>query len=140
MNQLIAADETDFLDVEKQHGQYYIGNYCLISETWLLLCAVSPNSFFKYPLPIILKYLHNYSIIAKPKNIGILQLDILSDGTYSVVNKIFWIRWIQRCWKKRYQARKNAIIRRGNFANQFAFFISGKYPEYLPTIHGLLAT
>jgi hypothetical protein len=84
----------------KQNKKNYIGLAALVDDTYLLSHTVTPVSFFKYSYSDVVNYLHNYSIIYvnNPK-IDIFQLHINRDY-YNVILKTYWIRLIQRHWKK----------------------------------------
>jgi hypothetical protein len=109
MNNLeyISDEENDFLDSDKEHNKYYIGIYKYYSLFNILLfeSCVSNKSFFLYKHNDLLDYLM-INILAPinitPK-IEIMKLNILEDGTYSVVLKTYWIKIIQRHFKKVYK-------------------------------------
>ena len=109
MNNLeyISDEENDFLDSDKEHNKYYIGLYKYYSFFNILLfeSCVSNRSFFLYNYENILYYLMTNILVPiniTPK-IEIMELNILEDGTYSVVLKTYWIKIIQRHFKKIYK-------------------------------------
>ena len=117
MNSLeyISDEENDFLDSYKEHNKYYIGLYIHYSFFNILLfeSCISNKSFFLYQYSDILDYLMinisvPFNIIPK---IQIMKLNILEDGTYSVVLKTYWIKIIQRHFKKLYKIWNNNIIK-----------------------------
>jgi hypothetical protein len=74
--------------------------------------------------------------------VHILQLDIKPDGEYCAIIKTFWLRIVQRAWKKQFSKRQTVIRSRGNIAAQRHFEITGTYPRELrniPGLRGLLA-
>lgn len=93
-----------------------------------------------------MKYLIEYSGVAirntQKTKLHIFKLKILEDDTYCAVIKTFWIRIIQRHWKKIFQQRKIIIQMRCSIKSLFYNQINGKHkPElkYLPTINGMLS-
>jgi hypothetical protein len=110
----ISDEENDFLDSNKEHNKYYIGLFTYYSFFNILLfeSCVSNKSFFLYEYNDILDYLMINILV--PMNIipkiHIMKLNILEDGTYSVVLKTFWIKIIQRHFKKIYKEWNNNII------------------------------
>lgn len=103
---LIYSTDKHHMNSEKQDGKYYIG-LCDIpnkdSNELILSSSVSASALFNYPFIDILKYLYEFGLtrIQNPK-IQIMKLHILPDETYSVSTKMYWIRLIQRHWKKIY--------------------------------------
>ena len=78
--------------------------------------------------------------IKKPK-IHIMKLNILNDGTYSVILKTYWIKIIQRHWKKVFIIRNSIIKKRMTNSIQRNFELRGNYGiglNRIPTIYGLL--
>jgi hypothetical protein len=68
-----------------------------------------------------------------------MQLHISDDFTYNVVLKTFWLRIVQRVWKRVFQQRKNVIQNRRCVKTQEYFRTNGKYPSaasYLPQYSG----
>lgn len=142
----IAELEEDFLDMDKRNGMYFIGSAVYYSEynSIQLDTTVSPSTFFSYSVENIKLYLVEYSICnitwALP-SVHILQLDIKPDGEYCVIVKTFWIKLIQRAWKKQYALRLSVILARSNIAAQSHFELTGTYPSklrHIPGIRGLL--
>lgn len=143
----IAESEEDFLDIDKHHMQYYIGSAIYLPEhnSIQLDTAVSPDTLFSYNLSHIQLYLAEYSICNITLNlplIHILQLDIKPDGEYCVIMKTFWLKIVQRAWKKQYAKRKAILLSRGHITAQRHFELTGTYPRELrniPGLRGLLA-
>ena len=70
-----------------------------------------------------------------------MQLYIRKE-VYYVVVKTYWLRIIQRTWKKKYQDYRERQQQKMLPQNIRYREINGKYPknlEYLPTIRGMLA-
>jgi hypothetical protein len=90
-------EENDHLDAPKQNGQYYIGACKLIrpDNYYYLLSTVSPGLFLQYPMNIVRRYLESASIIyVNRPPVDVMKLQLLDDGSYTVVKKTYWIRII----------------------------------------------
>ena len=140
----IFREESDYIDIDKENGKYYIGLYKYNSYRKLLILtnSVSAKSFLKFPYIDIFKYLYFYSILRPicPK-IEIFCLSILPDDSYSVIIKTHWIRIIQRNWKRIFKERKEILLKRRSVPALYNLQISGRYPAGLnsmPSIHGML--
>jgi len=124
----------------KQNKKYYIGLASLIDSIYLLAHTITPTSLFKYSYNDVLLYLHTYSIIyiKKPK-IDIFQLHII-ENDFNVVIKTYWIRLIQRHWKKVYKNRIIAMKKRALSGNHYPQSVFNKYlNNQLPGLHGMLS-
>ena len=102
-------EDCDFLDADKYDGHYYIGlaGRALYIQKYILLSAISPKTFMKYNGDDVVDYLVTMSLAiwgGQPK-IHILKLHITEDNTYTVIIKTFWLKIIQRKWKKIYKER-----------------------------------
>jgi hypothetical protein len=91
--------------------------------------------------PSIRNYKH---IISRPNYIKPEIAEYITLPTQEVVAilKTFWIRIIQRAWKKTYHSRKNVIRKRCCPGAISTFQLTGKWPEHcshLPGLKGLLA-
>jgi hypothetical protein len=138
----IAESEEDFLDMDKHTNKYYIGSaiYYPKYNSIQLDTAISPTTLFSYNLNDIQLYLAEYSICNVMRNlphIHILQLDIKPDGEYCALIKTFWLKLVQRAWKKQFAKRQTIIRSRGNIAAQRHFALTGTYPRELRNIPGL---
>jgi hypothetical protein len=136
--------EMNFLDAEKEPLRYYIGIPCAVENDFIMNTCISATSFFHFPIQVVKMYLTAYSVFQStnrtlPKQIEIMQLQIVN-GVYRVILKTFWLRIIQRTWKRVYKERMAAIERRKSVRAQMHREIYGKYPVgmRLPTIHGIL--
>lgn len=109
----IFQDEEPFMDALRVNGNYYIG-LCgrpVYQSSILMLSCVSARSFLKYSLDDVLIYLANMSMTlwrGRPI-VNILKLYIAENGEYRVVTKTFWLKIIQRKWKKIYKERCDII-------------------------------
>lgn len=104
--------EERFLDSEMTSGKYYIGLPCLmrIEKEWIMQIPIQPSTMFSNNINAVMRYLISYSVtpIRKPI-IHIMQLDISNRGSYNVVLKTFWIKIIQRCWRRVFKERKEFL-------------------------------
>ena len=135
--------EEDYPELKnKMDAKYYIGLSGYNRWRLILSNAITAKSFFKYSYESVMRYLHEYSIfrISNPK-IDVLQLFIVKN-TFTVVKKTYWIRLIQRHWKKTYKERMNHYLKRGHPNSQRVFSMTGRYPAHLyplPNIYGMLS-
>jgi hypothetical protein len=124
-----------FQDVEKPDRTYYIGNalYMPAENHYLFMGAISPKIFFKYDFSIIRGYLYQTSLVRTPQlpQVDIIQLSI-QNNYYTCIIKTFWIRIIQRRWKKVFAQRMQVLRMMGSIPSQRHFEICGKYPENVP--------
>jgi hypothetical protein len=110
----IFDEERDFIDSEKEHGRYYLGSYFipdnpeLYINPLLLSVCVQPTTFFKYSYDDIIVHVNQYS--PSPKPLEIMQVMITNTNNYTYVNvilKTFWLKIVQRRWKKIYSNRQH---------------------------------
>jgi hypothetical protein len=140
----IYQDDKDHLDADKNDGNYYVGIHKYISSSgnFLFVNSVSGSTFTKYSLDNIREYLHYYSIMLRTcSEVDIMQLYIRKE-VYYVVVKTFWLRIIQRVWKKKYQQYVERQHKKTLPKNMRYREIHGKYPKelnYLPRIRGMLS-
>ena len=109
----IYEEDCDFLDADKYHEHYYIGlaGRELYMKKYILLSAISPKTFMKYSGDDVIEYLITMSLAVwsgQPK-IHIMKLQITENNTYTVLLKTFWLKIIQRKWKKIYKERCELI-------------------------------
>lgn len=135
--------EEDFLDSEKEDNHYYIGNSRVSQDKLYILYAnaVTPTTFFRFDINHVKSYLHDYSIFVTNSNIDIMKLFILDDHTYTVVIKTYWLKIIQRHWKKIYSQRKYCISRRRQIKTMMYVERNGMYPydcHSMPGLQGML--
>ena len=137
---------------EKQNGKYYIGLCAEILQNdylhlptesiYLMVNSISPSTYYKWPHNSCLRYLYYYGMTAMHKpEIHILQLHIMNDGTYSVVIKTFWLKIIQRKWKKIFNMRKQILSNRLQLSSMHHREVHGTWPismRFMPGLIGLL--
>jgi hypothetical protein len=142
-DQIYYADQ-HFLDEPKIHGHYYLGT---INEVYglqsLLDISVSPYTFFQFTYPDIVRYLRFYSIHWRPIKpaVDILQLHILNHE-YQVIRKTYWLRLVQRHWRKIYQEQQRVWQIRKSSKNQRHRELYGRNMyggNSLPRLQGMLA-
>jgi len=141
----ISVRETVYEEQLKYNGGYYIGipYYNEPQGIYLMNGNISRRSFLTFEYSRIVAYVRHISVFFVTRNtpIEILKLHIHSDGMYEVTVKTFWIRIIQRAWRKIFALRNRAIMMRGNVNSQEHFRITGRYPfgyRNLPSIHGMM--
>ena len=136
--------DKDHLDADKTDGCYYVGIYKHISSSgnFLFVNSVSGSTFTNYSLDNIQEYLHSYSIMLRRcSEVEIMQLYIRKE-VYYVVVKTYWLRIIQRVWKRKYQQYVERQHKKTLPQNMRYREIHGKYPNelnYLPKIRGILS-
>jgi len=93
--------------------KYYIGccSYDVEYNILLFVRKIHLNTFYQFSGSMISEYLFwfsGYYLKKKPK-VEIMQLVKLPDDTYTAVVKTFWIKIIQRVWKKKYNELREYI-------------------------------
>jgi hypothetical protein len=97
---------------------------------------------------LLFNHLNNHPIIRNYKKIidreNYVKIEIgnpliLPNGECIAILKTFWLRIIQRKWKKVFQDRKKVIQSRCNPKNIRYRSIHGKWNSQLPTIQGMLS-
>ena len=137
--------ESEFADSDKYSGQYIIGISCgpfnpLFTE--LFTAGVSSRTFFRFPFASIVHYLYCSSVVYLQRpTIDIIQIYVDYQDRYIAIKKTFWLRLVQRRWKKIYQKRCDILARRTHLTALRYREIYGKYPaglRVLPTIYGMM--
>lgn len=95
--------------------------------------SVSVETFFKYKANYIEKVINWDQVNGNPCKINILKLEI-NDNMYFVSIKTYWIRLIQRHWKKIFQQRQEKIT----YHNLRSRELSIKHNLVLPNIVGMI--
>lgn len=137
--------EADFADQDRYNGQYILGMSCSQSNrlfTDLFTAGVSTPTFFQFPFASVLYYLYCSSVIYVHRpNIDIIQIYVDQRERYIAVKKTFWLRLVQRRWKKIYRERCDICNRRKQLVSLRYREIHGKYPvglRSLPSIYGMM--
>lgn len=143
IDELYYHDE-EFMNQEKITNSYYIGICKKNYDYYLLVNTLSPRLLYKTPYYLAVKYLREYSIIyIHEPQIEIMKLYILPDETYSVIKKTFWLRLVQRHWKKVLRMRNDIYKKRAGILEQYSLQIRRRYTyglNVLPGLVGMLAT
>jgi len=112
----IIANHTELMNVLDPpivtNGKYYIGCYTVLTYQNLQLKLVlenkiHPKTFMKFDSNAISDYFFWYSRMAfsRKPTVDILQLQIDRFDRYTVIIKTYWIKIIQRTWKRVYAER-----------------------------------
>tara|TARA_B100001173_G_C16016015_1_gene559773 strand:+ start:1787 stop:2377 length:591 start_codon:yes stop_codon:yes gene_type:complete len=121
------------------NNKYIIGlpGYERKTHNWLYLAGISADGFLNYDINDVRTYLHEYSLsyVHQP-TIHILKLCIQYDGTCNVIIKTFWLKIIQRKWKKIYKEKQEYIKKMRNPMNLFAREIGRSF--YCPSLYGMI--
>ena len=137
--------ESEFADSDKYSGQYIIGISCgpfnpLFTE--LFTAGVSSRTFFRFPFASVVHYLYCSSVVyLQSPTIDIIQIYVDPQDRYIAIKKTFWLRLVQRRWKKISRERCDIWARRTHLSSLRYREIYGKYPvglRVLPTIYGMM--
>jgi hypothetical protein len=151
--------EVMFLDSEKTFGKYYLGNSFLQDGDFIAGTFISPKTFYQFPYRSVQLYLLLYSSMSEMMQfqnehppqlqppIEILKLEktaivLLPDCfIYTLVKKTFWIKIIQRRWKRYFAEKKAILLKRKSIFSLRATELTGKYSmglNYFPSIVGFM--
>lgn len=127
----IAEIENERMPIDKQNNQYYIGTYLQCTRhsksVTRMNVSITPQTFFEYDITDVENYLFNYYYTPrheyKQNTIEIMKLIITQDGMYLVVLKTFWLRIIQKKWRRFY----SLLRARGSLHMQHQFELTGKW-------------
>jgi hypothetical protein len=125
-----------------RNNHYYIGlsfhdkDY----DNLLLASTIQNTTFFKYNLHDVVDYLNNYSVlyqnfVLQPQ---ILHLTIDENTMYNVTVKTFWIKIIQRNWKRVVKKRKDIIEKSKGLLKYLNNRELGIKQTSLPCLRGML--
>lgn len=138
-------DDQEYHDDERVNNNYYIGACGINDNKILLLSVISPKSFFKYHIDDVSKFLKYQSLVyISDPQIQIIKLkyEYINDELYyTSVNKTYYLRIIQRFWKKRLLEREDLYRKRVNIGAMKYRELNGRWPSGLnnvPGINGLL--
>lgn len=143
----INSEERCFLGREKDDGGVYLGTVVREKRygeggALIMNSSISAISFLKYDWNEIARYLSRLSCRPSSGKLHLLRLHITADGVYSVVVLTFWIRWIQRAWRRVFREKQLCRQRRSSWTSRSFFEVHGKYPRdcvRYPSVHGMLA-
>ena len=127
-----------------QNNHYYIGlsYYDKQYDNLLLSSSVTNKTLFKHNFNDVVDYLNNYTILFSNRILQpeIMLLDISDDLIYNVVIKTFWIRIIQRHWKRVYQNKKTFQNTYGSIVNYIRdITIKHQNNMKVPSLVGMLS-
>ena len=139
-------------DEERMEGEIIIGTYWLsLNEVygkerhiWLLHASVSPENFMNFHIDDISMYLAPQYVIPELHRYtpGILKVKRVYDEGQenyysSIIDKTYWLRIIQRTWKRIMNERKRILKERCGLNSLFTREITGKWPDGLNCLPGL---
>jgi len=134
----------DDYEEEFQDNSYHLGicSYDKDIDGWLLASVVKCSTLFQYPFDSISNYLNNYSVIEQGKNVptDIMLLSFQGNEPFqcfTVIKKTFWLKLIQRTWKKICAQRKDII--KNNMVNYLHKRSLGIKQVTIPTLYGMLS-
>lgn len=125
---------------ECENGKYYLCSVFLMdrdnicSDELLIDKRMDKRLFFKYTYSHICEYTHMYyPKYYYSKGIEIVQAVLVND-CYTAIIKTFWIKIIQRAWKRTFEARKQWLnnFKKNVLNNMNAVQQTGKLPEPYP--------
>lgn len=139
-NEIVLRENSSYF-----HKKYFIGicKYVANDNILLFINKIHPSNFFKYKLNIIHKYFFWYSGIYinmnRPPPIEIIKVYVLPDDTYVCILKTYYIRIIQRRWKKVFKERQHYISERKTLQKLWDYSIGKRTCKHsFPTLKGLL--
>lgn len=144
MMEQIYNSDSSHLDKKKEQDHYYIGIYkhIHVSGNLVFINSISNDSFLSYPYIYTYEYLKEYSLYQDTSNtVDIMKLYIKHE-TYYVVLKTYWIRLIQRVWKRKYleyKARLQKLISPSSLHYRQKHGYFHKDLTRKPTIVGMLS-
>jgi hypothetical protein len=141
----IYQEEELFVDSEKSEGQYIIGLTERCGHTFgdIYLSGVTAKTLFKFTFQNVIRYLY-YSSISRIRNpvIEIVKIHIDENKTYIALKKTYWLRLVQRHWKKLCIQKNDIIKKRMRISSLYHREISGKWPLdclHFPNCKGILS-
>ena len=140
----IAEIEEEFAVSPKENGKWYLGTWFESGGDRLLNIAITPQTFLRNTHDAIMDYVDYYASVHNFQELEIMQVWQDESGEYpltKVVLKTFWLRLVQRHWRK-VCADRYKLMRRRMGVDTFLYFMrEGKYPEGMrgfPTIRGMM--
>jgi len=143
----ICHEESAHFYEDRLDKHYYLGTCCRsdqmsqgVSEYWMMSSSISPGTFYRYKLVDTLHYLWLYSIVRTSRSqFEIMQLHIDREtGVYKVVLKTFWLRIVQRAWKRIFRERKEIWRKRMTMGSLRHREIRGRYPSHINSLPSLI--
>jgi len=122
-------EDEAFVNSEKENGQYILGIAHHINGYSTYAHGITAKTFYKFPFQNVMKYLYYYSIIRIENPVlDIIQIQIDQDGRYIAIQKTYWLRMFQKCWRKFYREKKDIIQKRMKVASLCFRQITGRWP------------
>jgi hypothetical protein len=141
------VEEVENEYIECVNDKYYIGSYCIMKDNIyndmiLFGRKIHLSTFYafsNYELSTYIYFCSGLNYRKKP-TIEIMQLKIGKYGIYTAIIKTFWIKMIQRAWKKRMAQKKQYIsnIERNILSLLHTFQLTNQLPKPLG-LYGLLS-
>jgi hypothetical protein len=142
-----------FQDREPRINAYYIGSYVYLPGRIVFGSAISVEAFFRYTHDKLYHFLVGYHLTPSPEHavhivklVGIGEDNITLGNVYfhnlPIVVKTYWIRIIQRTWKRVYREKTRVIQKRKSIQAIRMFEETGQYPagiRNMPGIRGMLS-
>ena len=150
--------DSEHMDAPRRHLQYCLGTFwcerfTMATETGteaglFLDVSVSERAFFEFPYRLIMKYTSDYNVylfvspLLEPQRLEILQIVIETspDGFefYKVIVKTFWLRLVQRRWKRIYRERQHVFKVRISWKNLRYSQLRGRHLPGYNIVTGVL--
>ena len=141
----ICQEEYNYFEEDRIHKKYYLGTCAIVrgNYDYMLSSSISPYNFYRYRMIDVLHYLWAYSAIRSSRSrFEIMQLHIDPIyGFYNIIIKTFWLRIVQRTWKRIYKERKEIWRKRMSILALRYRETTGKFPDNirsLPSIVGMI--
>jgi len=129
-------------DTDDSTDEYYISGRTIISS--INKIAMAYNRRYTKIKRLTHSILRNYANIIVKKNYikpEIAECIYLKNNEYIAILKTFWIRLVQRTWKRVFNERHIVILKRKSPVSLNYRVIHGKWPNncnYLPSLYGML--
>jgi hypothetical protein len=143
----ILEREDPFINEEKESGKYYLGatRYLPNNNGIILLeISVSVRTFLLYPFHEIITYLSLHSMFPHRyiEYCDIIQLEIGEQGVYTCIIKTYWLRLVQRTWKRVFQEKCEYRKKIKKIENLEIRAIGGRFSRNIgkcPSLRGLMS-
>jgi hypothetical protein len=129
-------------ETDDSNDEYYISGRTIISS--INKIAMAYNRRYTKIKRLTHSILRNYANIIVKKNYikpEIAECIYLKNNEYIAILKTFWIRLVQRTWKRVFNERHIVILKRKSPVSLNYRVIHGKWPNncnYLPSLYGML--
>jgi hypothetical protein len=140
--------DNEFIERNKIDGEYIIGTtfFCENRKQYIYSSGVTANIFFEYSFDTILQYttLTSYYIsrYSYTNTIDIIKIYIDNNDSYIAITKTYWLRLIQRHWKKVISEQKRIKNERKSILSIRTFELFGKWNygnRNYPRLRGMLS-